>query len=48
MSTPARPTVFWFLLIVAVGLNASLSTIFSPFDIPPWIPPDLQNVSLHV
>ena len=32
-------TVFCSRPIVDVGLKATRKTIFSPFDMPPWIPP---------
>ena len=29
--------------MVAVGLKATLRTMFSPLEMPPWTPPDLQE-----
>ena len=36
---PVRVTVFCSLPMVEVGLNATRSTMFSPFEMPPWMPP---------
>mmetsp|Transcript_6151 Transcript_6151/g.18635 ORF Transcript_6151/g.18635 Transcript_6151/m.18635 type:complete len:250 (-) Transcript_6151:424-1173(-) len=40
-SSPSLVTVFCLMAIVEVGLNAMRRTMFSPFEIPPWMPPDL-------
>ena len=39
-STPSRLTVFCGRVIVDVGLNAILSSMISPLEMPPWIPPE--------
>mmetsp|Transcript_7907 Transcript_7907/g.32097 ORF Transcript_7907/g.32097 Transcript_7907/m.32097 type:complete len:249 (+) Transcript_7907:295-1041(+) len=39
-STPSRVTVFCFLAMVEVGLNATLKTMSSPLEMPPWMPPE--------
>ena len=41
VSSPSLVTVFCSLAIVAVGLNATRVKMFSPLEIPPWMPPDL-------
>ena len=38
-STPSLFTVFCGWVMVLVGLNAILSSMISPLEIPPWIPP---------
>ena len=43
--SPARLTVFCFRAIVDVGLKAILATMSSPFERPPWMPPDLHAPS---
>ena len=42
--SPARLTVFCLRAIVDVGLKAIFATMCSPFERPPWMPPDLHNV----
>ena len=37
---PSRSTVSCGRMIVAVGLNAMRSVIGSPFEMPPWMPPE--------
>jgi hypothetical protein len=44
-SSPSRLTVFCLREIVEVGLNAMRATMSSPFDRPPWMPPDLHQSS---
>ena len=33
-------TVFCSVMMVAVGLNATLKEMFSPLEMPPWTPPE--------
>ena len=44
ISSPARLTVFCLRPIVEVGLKAMRATMCSPFDSPPWMPPDLHKL----
>ena len=47
-SKTAVPTVFCLRLMVEVGLKAILATMSSPFDRPPWMPPDLHAHDAHI
>ena len=38
-SSPSLVTVFCSRPMVEVGLNATLMTMFSPLEMPPWTPP---------
>ncbi len=40
VSSPVLVTVRCSLPIVAVGLKAARIIIFSPLEIPPWMPPE--------
>mmetsp|Transcript_27617 Transcript_27617/g.89218 ORF Transcript_27617/g.89218 Transcript_27617/m.89218 type:complete len:218 (-) Transcript_27617:619-1272(-) len=37
---PSRVTVSWSWPMVDVGLKATLTTMVSPLEMPPWMPPD--------
>ena len=38
--SPPAVTVSWAVMIVAVGLMATRKTMFSPLEMPPWMPPE--------
>mmetsp|Transcript_6484 Transcript_6484/g.19173 ORF Transcript_6484/g.19173 Transcript_6484/m.19173 type:complete len:283 (-) Transcript_6484:384-1232(-) len=40
-SSASLVTVFCLMAMVEVGLKAMWRTMFSPFEMPPWMPPDL-------
>ena len=38
--SPSLVTVCWLVMIVAVGLKAMRKKMSSPFEMPPWMPPE--------